>query len=209
MNFSEAVKSVLIDNYSSFKGRAPRAEFWYFFLFTILLAIFFGGFFLLFVLSAGEGFDPEYVNELMNPDRCENELKQAECQQEAYRDLQIHFLEHTNAKDYFFFSLIVSCALFLPSFSVVVRRLQDLNRSFYFAAPYLIYAAFNLYVGYLFAVDPFKFLFETSEEPQMKLLTNISIITVIIYYLWFLQPGQYDENRFGPNKLEKQFDDTY
>ena len=145
----------------------------------------------------------------MNPDRCENELKQAECQQEAYRDLQIHFLEHTNAKDYLFFSLIVSCALFLPSFSVVVRRLQDLNRSFYFAAPYLIYAAINLYVSYLFAEDPSKFLFETSEEPQMKLLTNISIITVIIYYLWFLQPGQYDENRFGPNKLEKQFDDTY
>ena len=209
MNFSEAVKSVLIDNYSSFKGRAPRAEFWYFFLFTLLFGVFLLVIFLLFAFSAGEGYDQEYVNELTSPDRCANVFNPATCMEEANRDLLIHTFEHTNVKDYLFYSFIASCALFLPSFSVVVRRLQDLNRSFYFAGPYLIYAAFNLYVGYLFAVDPFKFLFETSEEPQMKLLTNISIITVIIYYLWFLQPGQYDENRFGPNKLEKQFDDTY
>ena len=39
MNFSQAVKSALIDNYSTFKGRSCRAEWWYFALFTIIISI--------------------------------------------------------------------------------------------------------------------------------------------------------------------------
>jgi uncharacterized membrane protein YhaH (DUF805 family) len=36
MNFTEAVASVL-RNYATFDGRAPRSEYWYFWLFTFLL----------------------------------------------------------------------------------------------------------------------------------------------------------------------------
>ena len=43
MNFSQAVRSALIDNYSTFKGRACRAEWWYFVLFTIIFSIFISG----------------------------------------------------------------------------------------------------------------------------------------------------------------------
>ena len=39
MNFSQAVKSAFIDNYSTFKGRACRAEWWYFLLFTVIISI--------------------------------------------------------------------------------------------------------------------------------------------------------------------------
>lgn len=38
MNFVEAVKSCL-SQYATFRGRARRSEFWYFFLFTILVNI--------------------------------------------------------------------------------------------------------------------------------------------------------------------------
>ena len=39
MNFSQAIKSSLIEKYATFKGRACRAEWWYFNLFIILVAI--------------------------------------------------------------------------------------------------------------------------------------------------------------------------
>ena len=99
--------------------------------------------------------------------------------------------------------------MFLPSFSVLVRRLQDLDRSFYFAGPYLFVAIFNVYLSILMAQDPLIFLFETLNDGLIGALSNISLIIIIFYFLWFLQPGQYDENRFGPNKLEEKFDDTY
>src|SRR5512137_936749 len=41
MNFIEAVKSVLT-KYADFNGRASRSEYWWFFLFNILLSIFTG-----------------------------------------------------------------------------------------------------------------------------------------------------------------------
>ena len=39
MNFSQAIKSSLLEKYATFKGRACRAEWWYFNLFIILVAI--------------------------------------------------------------------------------------------------------------------------------------------------------------------------
>jgi uncharacterized membrane protein YhaH (DUF805 family) len=37
MNFSQAISSCL-SKYSTFKGRAPRSEFWWFYLFTVLVS---------------------------------------------------------------------------------------------------------------------------------------------------------------------------
>ena len=39
MSFTDAVTNVLINNYASFKGRASRSEYWWFFLFTFLISI--------------------------------------------------------------------------------------------------------------------------------------------------------------------------
>ena len=39
MGFVDAVKSVLVENYANFKGRARRSEYWYFVLFNVLLNI--------------------------------------------------------------------------------------------------------------------------------------------------------------------------
>ena len=39
MNFGEAVNSALIKKYATFKGRACRAEWWYFLLFSVLVTI--------------------------------------------------------------------------------------------------------------------------------------------------------------------------
>lgn len=39
MGFVDAVKSVLVENYANFSGRARRSEYWYFVLFNVLLNI--------------------------------------------------------------------------------------------------------------------------------------------------------------------------
>lgn len=39
MGFLDAIKSVVVDNYANFSGRARRSEYWYFTLANILLGI--------------------------------------------------------------------------------------------------------------------------------------------------------------------------
>lgn len=39
MDFSTAVRKVLQENYANFQGRAPRSEYWWFFLFVIIADI--------------------------------------------------------------------------------------------------------------------------------------------------------------------------
>lgn len=41
MDFKTAVTSVLKDNYTNFKGRARRSEFWYFYLFDLIISAIF------------------------------------------------------------------------------------------------------------------------------------------------------------------------
>ena len=43
MGFTEAVNSVLKQNYANFSGRASRSEYWYFTLFVTVIAIVLGG----------------------------------------------------------------------------------------------------------------------------------------------------------------------
>lgn len=42
MGFTEAVRSVVVEHYADFRGRAPRSEFWWFMLFTFLLSLVIG-----------------------------------------------------------------------------------------------------------------------------------------------------------------------
>jgi uncharacterized membrane protein YhaH (DUF805 family) len=55
MNFPTAVKTCLVQKYASFSGRASRSEFWWFYLFTILVGwtMQFLGMFILGENSAG------------------------------------------------------------------------------------------------------------------------------------------------------------
>ena len=73
MNFSDSI-AACFGKYAQFDGRASRSEYWWFFLFNLLVSV---------------------------------------------------FLRPTSAGLYLIFALVV----FIPSFSVLVRRLHDVNRS--------------------------------------------------------------------------------
>ena len=117
MNFSQAIKSSLIEKYATFKGRACRAEWWYFNLFIILVAI---------AVSAVVAFatfgsvDWEYVATL-------NETQATEF------ILDTNFGTATKLT-----SVLLALIFFIPSMSVTIRRLQDLDASYYWVAPYFL-----------------------------------------------------------------------
>jgi len=42
MTFQESIHTVLVKKYATFDGRAARSEFWWFWLFSVLVSVFFG-----------------------------------------------------------------------------------------------------------------------------------------------------------------------
>tara|TARA_B100001079_G_C16334223_1_gene480558 strand:+ start:433 stop:960 length:528 start_codon:yes stop_codon:yes gene_type:complete len=175
MNFSQAVKSALIEKYSTFSGRASRAEWWYFALFTIIVSI---------VVSALVAFttfgsvDWEYVATLS-----ENQATE-------------FLLDSSFGIGTRISSVALSLIFFLPLMAVTVRRLQDLDASYYWALPYFIVSIISIW----FAIFP-------SVEPAAVRLSAAGNLITILYCLAFLRKGGYEDNRFGANPLEEE--DTY
>jgi uncharacterized membrane protein YhaH (DUF805 family) len=176
MNFGQALDSALIKNYKTFKGRACRAEWFYFLLFsvglTILISII-GG-----IVSVA-GLDVEYLATLSEEQAAE------------------YLLESPQFEYIKWVSIVVGLLLFLPSLSVTVRRLQDLDYSFYWAIPYFVTSALALIIS----IDPLA-------ELAQRLGGAVNLVS-IVYILVFLRKGSYGPNRFGENPLEENPKDTY
>ena len=175
MNFGQALDSALIKNYKTFKGRACRAEWFYFLLFSVgltFLLAFIGG------IVSFAGLDAEYLETLSAEQRVEYLLE--------------YLLESTK-----WIIIVVGLLLFLPSLSVTVRRLQDLDYSFYWAIPYFLTSAVALIINF----DPLA-------ELAQRLVGAVNLVS-IVYILVFLRKGSYGPNRFGENPLEENPKDTY
>lgn len=175
MNFSQAVKSALIEKYSTFSGRASRAEWWYFLLFTIIISI---------VVSAAVAFttfgsvDWEYVATL-------NEGQGTE-----------FLLDSSFGIGTRLSAVVLALVFFLPLLAVTIRRLQDLDASYYWAIPYFIVSIMSIWM----AIFP-------SVEPAAVRLDAAGNLVTLLYCLAFFRKGGYEDNRFGANPLEEE--DTY
>ena len=176
MNFGQAVYSSLIQKYSTFSGRASRAEWWYFLLFSFLVGIFVSMVTSFFTFGS---VDWEYVATLSED------------------NATTFILDSDFGTSIRVVSIVLALALFLPGFAVTVRRLQDLDLSYYWSLPYLVASGINIYI----TIAP-------SAVESMVRLDALGNLIVIIYCLAFLRKGDYDDNRFGPSPLELE-EDTY
>ena len=176
MNFGQAVNSALIKKYATFKGRACRAEWWYFLLFSVLVTLFVTIVVSFFTFSS---LDVEYLSTL-------NEDQAAQ-----------YVLDSDFGKILSLASIILGLALFLPSFAVTVRRVQDLDGSYFWSLPYLVAALIGVWISF----------FPSAADSVIRLDALANLIT-IVYCLAFLRRGSFDENRFGPDPLEAK-EDTY
>ena len=100
MNFIQSI-STCMRKYVTFSGRATRSEFWWFYLFTVLVN--------LVATSQASSFVPTLLD---GQDMTENES--------SYFLFNIFFL---------YLSTITSLILLLPSLAVAARRLHDVGRS--------------------------------------------------------------------------------
>ena len=100
MNFIQSI-STCMRKYVTFSGRATRSEFWWFYLFTVLVN--------LVATSQASSFLPTLLD---GQDMTENESS--------------YFL---NNFFFLYLSTITSLILLLPSLAVAVRRLHDVGRS--------------------------------------------------------------------------------
>ena len=100
MNFIQSIRTCM-RKYVNFSGRATRSEFWWFYLFTVLVN--------LVATSQASSFVPTLLD---GQDMTENESS--------------YFL---NNFFFLYLSTITSLILLLPSLAVAVRRLHDVGRS--------------------------------------------------------------------------------
>lgn len=128
MSFGQAVKSVF-SKYATFSGRARRAEYWWFYLFSTLVSIPFQIFFFIMYLAAFADF--------LDTANTSDDV--------AFEDINWGAFMVGLAP-----MLVVGLALFLPSLAVLVRRLHDTGRSgwWYFIA----FVPFGSIVLLVFAV---------------------------------------------------------
>ena len=187
MNFVEAVNSSLIKNYATFKGRACRAEWWYFFLFGVIASIL--AILIVFVLNFSNL--PVFFEQYMG---------YVEADDKNGTNFAARFMiESELGKQLTMAELVVSLALFLPAFAVTVRRVQDLDASYYWALPYLIIMLIDLW----YSIFPLETLAELAAR-----LGGLIFLVTIVYLLAFVRRGSFDNNRFGPDPLEVE-EDTY
>jgi len=187
MNFVEAVNSSLIKNYATFKGRACRAEWWYFLLFSVIASILA----ILIVLIANFSILPAFLEQYTGYVEADDK--------NSTNFAARYMIESDLGKQLIMAELVVSLALFLPAFAVTVRRVQDLDASYYWALPYLITMLINLW----YSIFPQETLAELAAR-----LGGLIFLVTIVYLLAFVRRGSFDNNRFGPDPLDLE-EDTY
>ena len=176
MNFGQAIDSALIKKYKTFKGRACRADSFYILLFTFLLTF--------LVSIVGSFWSISNVDLEILATMSEEEVAAFLMEGERFKAIQ-------------WFVIGISVLLFVPSISVTIRRLQDLDISFMWIIPYFISSILALIAGF----DP------TSELSQR--FGGVSNLILIVYILIFLRKGPQGQNRFGEIPLEEIQKDTY
>ncbi len=181
MNFGQALDSSIVYKYKTFRGRACRAEWYYFHLFQFLMTLLVS-FVAAVILAISVGNDADLIDQAM--DLPDTELGLLVLEEYGY--IVIYPL------------VFLNLLLFLPSISVTVRRLQDLNITYFWALPYFITTILGFYA--LLA----GFDVDVDVNRNQEIINSISFLIFLFYLLFFAQKGNYKNNRFGENPLEKE-----
>ena len=176
MTFGRAIKTCF-SKYCVFKGRAQRAEYWYFILFIFIVN---------WVLSTWS------MTRLMpalladGPGRATNPF-------ELYA--QGGVLMYAN--------LVFSLATFLPSLAAMVRRLHDTNRSGWWVLAYYLFIIVGevvmfINVGYSFSTGGMKMALA-------MMIFGLGMLAIsIVLLVWLCTAGTNGPNKYGPDPLGSQ-----
>ena len=185
-------KDALFKNFANFSGRAPRKEFWTFALFNWIIAIIVG-LLQFFIELVGVPFMVAY--ELyMNP---------------------MMVIVWLLSIVYFIWQMFI----WIPSISISIRRLHDINRTgwwYLLPLPFNIVFIISLVIGIAFFigagqsyssrdVDMF-FAFGGVTMVVAIVFIIFSVITNIVLLIFYILKGTEGNNRFGKDPLQTSFD---
>lgn|SRR5690349_159489 len=158
-----------IKNYAKFSGRASRAEFWWFFLFLMLVYI---AFWVVTFSTMGLGAAPDSQNPL-------------------------GALGALGAVG--IFVMLFYLVLLIPSIAVQVRRLHDTNRSgWWLGAFWLLYAGYVLFaVRAAFSATSVNSQPSLAGAGAMMAIGLLFFAYSIALLVFFCLPGTKGSNRFG------------
>lgn len=177
MNFGEAIKSVF-SKYATFSGRARRSEYWFFYLFNVLVRMGLGVVSMIFVF-------------------CYTLFEMAATPDFVFPSFY-----------WLFYGVIYgvvglwALAVFLPFLAVTVRRFHDIGKSGWWLLvmmlPGFVYLCYVACVVYNAAVH--------DSEPDMKsflIVTGLGILVciglVVWQIVWLVRDSEPGENQYGPN----------
>jgi uncharacterized membrane protein YhaH (DUF805 family) len=177
-----------LKNYAKFSGRASRAEFWWFFLFIVIL--YFAAW-LALVATVGVGTA-------------------------SGREPSFAMIGAFGAAGIFIF--LFWLALIIPTIAVQVRRLHDTNRSgWWLGAFYLLYVVyFVLMFGILGSVmSPAATVNTPPTPPNAGMLTGVMVlgfamfIYMIVLLVFYCLPGTKGANRFGDDPYGANVEEVF
>lgn len=176
MTFGRAIKTCF-SKYCVFKGRAQRAEYWYFVLFCFLVN---------WVLSTGSMVKlmPTLLAE--GPGRTTNPF-------------EIYAQGGVLMYAYLLFSLVV----LLPTLAAMVRRLHDTNRSGWWVLAYYLFIIVGEVVVFIIAGDSFST--GGVQFALAMMIFGLGMLAVsIVLLVWLCTAGTKGPNKYGPDPLGSQ-----
>ncbi len=161
-------------NILNFSGRARRAEYWWFFLFLLLIGI---------AVQAGvamEAFsDPAFVSTLQDPAQLQAYMK---------RNEDLYYTAGLGAAIYVVLG-------WLPQLSVTIRRLHDTDHSGWFIFMPFLAAVVSIVASVVLSMT----LPAGAAIASMLLALSVQLIASIWFLVVLCLPGTRGSNRFGPD----------
>jgi len=177
MGMFAAVGSVYV-NMFNFSGRARRAEYWWYFLFVMIMSFILQGALIYWLMT-----HPQYSVAFRSEAAMQTVLKQ-------YQGDMLRWSGY-----YFVGTLFL---YWLPQLAVTVRRLHDTGRSgWWMFKPILIGIAAAIGLGFVSV-----FLGGGTPSPALALMAATAPLACSIWYIVVLcLPGTHGTNRFGPDPV--------
>lgn len=202
MTFWESLDSSLGKNYSKFGGRARRKEFYSFliavFVVGILISIVFG-----FFTPQSYTDEMNHITEVLFSKIFDPNITEADSEQAVLKFIAEFDEVMANSTIIVKIGEILPLLLMLiPGCTVAVRRIQDLNLSYFWALPYLaaslmwVFGLVFITVGWLPLASGLNYIV-------------LSTLIFVIYWLLLFRKGTSGENRFGEDPRDISEEETY
>ena len=202
MTFWESLDSSLVKNYSKFGGRARRKEFYSFLIAVLVVGILTN---IVFGFFTPQSYTDEMNNivDVLISTMSDPNITEADSEQAILKFYAEFDEAMANSPIIVKIGEILPLLLMLiPGCTVAVRRIQDLNLSYFWAVPYLAASLMWVFGLVFLSIGWMSLSFVAS-------YITYCLLIFVIYWLLLFRKGTSGENRFGEDPRDLSEEETY